>query len=380
MDQEKIGKFIANLRKEKNLTQKEFAETLGVTDKTVSRWENGHYLPDISLFNDICSILNIDVTELLKGEKIKEMNQKEVNHITMNLVNISNQKIKKNKKKIIIISSILILLIITIFITLLINQNKKTSHRVKPNTEVSFPQKVAFIEKEDGWVCSFKIEYLKGSAIPYYYGYDCDNFKYNELQEFIPKGQEYDEGGIFTYTAGTNHPSYGYNKEYRKDLIAINSFFEDKKFTTTITKDDLADLKLEYINKEEVLNLYNHAIASETIYRYGNYPNITETYLTTSMQKNGYTWYLGFLSARGHIKYIYLDVKIENNYLSDLMKQNQATEEQLEIYNNIEQIKEEIIKSQNFKLSEELNSTHPYTFLNDNFSKINNVELGREHY
>lgn len=51
MDQEKIGKFISERRKKKKITQKEFAELLGVTDKTVSRWENDHYLPDVSLFN-----------------------------------------------------------------------------------------------------------------------------------------------------------------------------------------------------------------------------------------------------------------------------------------------------------------------------------------
>ncbi len=47
MDQEKIGKFIAEKRKAKDITQKDFAEMLNVTDKTVSRWENGHYLPDV---------------------------------------------------------------------------------------------------------------------------------------------------------------------------------------------------------------------------------------------------------------------------------------------------------------------------------------------
>ena len=77
MDQEKIGKFIANLRKEKNLTQEQLAEKLGVTDKSVSRWENGRCLPDVSLYKDLCNILGITLNEFFAGEKIKEEKFKE---------------------------------------------------------------------------------------------------------------------------------------------------------------------------------------------------------------------------------------------------------------------------------------------------------------
>ena len=77
MDQEKIGKFIANLRKEKRLTQEQLAEKLGVTDKSVSRWENGKCLPDVSLYKDLCNILGITLNEFFAGEKIKEEKFKE---------------------------------------------------------------------------------------------------------------------------------------------------------------------------------------------------------------------------------------------------------------------------------------------------------------
>ncbi len=72
MDQEKIGKFIANLRKEQKLTQEQLAYKLGVTDKSVSRWENGKCLPDVSLYRDLCNILGINLNEFFSGEKIKE--------------------------------------------------------------------------------------------------------------------------------------------------------------------------------------------------------------------------------------------------------------------------------------------------------------------
>ena len=71
MDQIKIGNFIAFLRKEKNLTQRELAAALGVTDRAVSKWENGRGLPDLSLLVPLCEILGVSVNELLCGEKIK---------------------------------------------------------------------------------------------------------------------------------------------------------------------------------------------------------------------------------------------------------------------------------------------------------------------
>ena len=77
MNQEKIGKFIAKLRKEKKLTQEQLAEKLGVTAKSVSRWENGVCLPDVSLFKDLCNILGITLNDFFAGEKIKEEKFKE---------------------------------------------------------------------------------------------------------------------------------------------------------------------------------------------------------------------------------------------------------------------------------------------------------------
>lgn len=77
MNQEKIGKLITTLRKEKKLTQKELANILGVSDKSVSKWERGVCLPDVSLFKPLCEVLNITLNEFFAGEKIEEQNYKE---------------------------------------------------------------------------------------------------------------------------------------------------------------------------------------------------------------------------------------------------------------------------------------------------------------
>lgn len=69
MDLDKIGKFIAQCRKEQNLTQEELSEQLGLTFKAVSKWECGKGLPDISIMMDLCSLLKINIVDLLSGEK-----------------------------------------------------------------------------------------------------------------------------------------------------------------------------------------------------------------------------------------------------------------------------------------------------------------------
>lgn len=81
MNQENIGHFIAELRKEKNMTQQELADKLCVTDRAVSHWENGRRLPDISLLKMLSETLEVSITEILNGHRmsIKELeNQKEL--------------------------------------------------------------------------------------------------------------------------------------------------------------------------------------------------------------------------------------------------------------------------------------------------------------
>lgn len=69
MTNERIGTFIAQMRKERKITQEQLAERLGVSNRSVSRWENGKTLPDLSLMEDICEELDITISELLNGEK-----------------------------------------------------------------------------------------------------------------------------------------------------------------------------------------------------------------------------------------------------------------------------------------------------------------------
>lgn len=96
MDQEKIGKFISQCRKEKNITQEELANKLGVTNRSVSRWEHGVNMPDYSILKELCSILDIDVNELLSGEKIEKKDI--MSYSTKNLDMILKEYYKMKKR------------------------------------------------------------------------------------------------------------------------------------------------------------------------------------------------------------------------------------------------------------------------------------------
>ena len=96
MDQVKIGKFIAECRKKKNLTQMQLAEKLNITDRAISKWENGKSMPDSSIMLDLCNELKISVNELLSGEVIKMDNYNE--KAEENLLEMKKQKEEADRK------------------------------------------------------------------------------------------------------------------------------------------------------------------------------------------------------------------------------------------------------------------------------------------
>lgn len=108
MNQEKIGKYIATCRKKNKLTQEQLAEKLNVTSKSISRWENGKTMPDVSLFNQLCKELNITINDLLSGETTSKDN---FELSADKLVDYSKYIKKKEKQKVVILLVGLIILI-----------------------------------------------------------------------------------------------------------------------------------------------------------------------------------------------------------------------------------------------------------------------------
>jgi len=128
MDNQKIGTFIKQIRKEKGYTQKDLAKKLNITDRAISKWERGLGCPDISLLEELSKILDISILEILKGEKINDdkINKQDLlDSMTLSKQNTIN-KIKNITNKIAIISTIIFIFII--FITNLQSLNILTKN------------------------------------------------------------------------------------------------------------------------------------------------------------------------------------------------------------------------------------------------------------
>lgn len=118
MDQIKIGKFICEKRRSANLTQMQLAEKLGVSDRAVSKWENGRAMPDSSIMLDLCGILKISVNDLLCGEvvTVNDYNEK----LEQNLLEMIKQK-EQNDKHLLLVECVLgIMSIIILFVPIII--------------------------------------------------------------------------------------------------------------------------------------------------------------------------------------------------------------------------------------------------------------------
>ena len=134
MNQEKIGRFIAELRKEKKMTQIDLANKLGITDRAISKWENGRGMPDLSLLTPLCELLDVSINELLSGARLdKKDYQEKFEENIINTIDYTDKKIKKTKKIFITILSIIL-----IFIVMLITMFSIDINRMRNNEPVLF--------------------------------------------------------------------------------------------------------------------------------------------------------------------------------------------------------------------------------------------------
>ena len=120
MDNQKIANFISELRKEKNLTQKELADQLNITDKAVSKWERGQSYPDITILPPLCALLGVTVSELLNGERADSAEPAQVNmeHIVVNTLDYAQQVSKQRRfsKKGIVLLSVTVFFLVAAFV------------------------------------------------------------------------------------------------------------------------------------------------------------------------------------------------------------------------------------------------------------------------
>ncbi len=118
MDIQKIGEFLKELRKQNNMTQEQLGERVGVTNKTISRWETGKYMPPIECLKLLSDIYQISINEILTGEKLNEENYKEAaeNNIALTLKEIEAKGKKFENTMLIIIGMTSLLAIASMFL------------------------------------------------------------------------------------------------------------------------------------------------------------------------------------------------------------------------------------------------------------------------
>ena len=263
MNQEKIGKFIAKERKHKKLTQKELADKLRLSEKTISKWECGKGLPEVSLMQPLCKELNISVNDLLNGEKDTNKEQAIIDYV--------NYEKKKSKKKIIIITTISMLLITFILLTTIYffnNYGKITAYELSGSTENFSLTGALFIKSNQNNVLNtgkltinneeIKDEDIKAISLSYKDNIIYANYGKNLLSKYGTLIQESD----------------GYNEYFSEEKI---NNIED--WTLTIeyvlneeTKQDVIDITTnELLKNDEIISLKDQPISEDT-------SNLTETF------------------------------------------------------------------------------------------------------
>lgn len=134
MNQDRIGKFIAEMRNKKNLTQQELAEKINVTNKAISKWENGRGLPDYSCLNNLCKALDVSINELLSGE----LNKKEKNDGVGVIEYIGYKEKKHFRNNLIAIIFSILVLVICVLLVYFINSYKKINAYTLNGTSENF--------------------------------------------------------------------------------------------------------------------------------------------------------------------------------------------------------------------------------------------------
>lgn len=307
------------------------------------------------------------------------MEKEAVNEVLKDTIKYSNKEIKRSKKKAFVISMITVLIITTVFILFNIYNKSKYDNDIKKagdkfsKYERAIPFKIASIEKEDGWVCRFEIHYYKKNENNYIY--TCFNIKYKEVAGF--NYYHYNSDNDKYYISDETYPGYIHNNDYYKEILKIEDYFNEKQFDKTIIMNELNGLELEKIDKKDVLELFNRAINSKLIDRYGNYPNAVAniynyeyvSYDTGNVYVVGY-----YIDSPGYIRNVYLDLKYHNSYATDLVKENKVLPEDIEVYNILQKVEQYIIENQIFDLPSSLkNNKYCNELKKYNFHVINQL-------
>ena len=215
MDQEKIGKFIKDLRIKNNLTQKEFADKYNVTYQAVSKWENGKNMPDLSLLKDICKDFGVSLDDLFNGEK----------------------SVKKSYKKYIIIG--IICIVIVLFLVIKNNNNGDFNFKTITSSCDAFniSGSIAYNDKKSA-IYITDIKYCGGDDTKEYEIIECTLYESHEDIEKKISSYKYDgdkKVKLEKFLENVTFKVDGYKKtcdEHNSLYLLINATDDSKNITT----------------------------------------------------------------------------------------------------------------------------------------------------
>lgn len=234
MDLIKIGKYIAEKRKALGLTQKQLTEKLNMSDKSVSKWERGICLPDVSIYMELCSILRISINEFLAGEDIGAENVIEKSDSNLIQITKESKKKQKNLKTILAVVTVFAVIVSAILGTLFFHKLIQPKNYITAVDQTSTEMKTA--------------ELLSGTDGAYLFHY----FTKDEFKTLTIYVSEYQFGTLISKSKvadldydGINSPSRG--------VIAVVPDFESFK-VKLIVADDYAKYSTDFPILENIEN------------------------------------------------------------------------------------------------------------------------------
>lgn len=210
MNQERIGQFIYKCRKEKNLTQKDIADKLGITNKAVSKWEKGYSLPDYSLLIPLCNILDITINDLLNGEKTKTQNEEN----TINAIDYYNKKSSKQWKQTICLFLLIFVLLFS-GIYMLTNFGRSKVYSISSDSSEYIIQGYLITNQKQNIITISNLEYDNKNNIYCVNSYfECNDDKYvRDIKIYLNDGKK---------RIATFHIDKG-----EKDVVLLNNLLKD---------------------------------------------------------------------------------------------------------------------------------------------------------
>lgn len=308
MNQEQIGKFIASKRKDKKLTQNELANRLGITNKAISKWENGHSLPDYSLIKPLCEELGITINELLSGENIpKEETQSKNENIIIQTLEYFTKKESKNRFHF-FLALLIILILLSSIICNFIKKEYDSKYMTRLNIKIMYEKSLDEIKENMDMITETNEtgEWLKLKELTI-----TDEEYEGTLNTLVSDIQYcysiYTENQTFVTQANPLKDYFDKEQVTKDELDYLNSKKEKSSCLTRFDKYQIAKISENAEKKENILSPLKH------IHKLEKTELFTKNYLTYTELNNRALYEVTAISSLSkHLWTEYFNLKVAN--------------------------------------------------------------------